>query len=90
MGFWGALGGRIVDLREGGVRAARGKRVRTGSGEDQRAAHEGRVQLDVVGVEDFAERVVRCADVRERSGVRWNSFFVLLVGLLRNKRKEKK
>lgn len=61
--FGGDLRGRVVDLREGGVRAAGGKRVRTGRGEDQCAANEGRVQLDVVGDEDFAERVVRCADV---------------------------
>lgn len=61
--FGGDLRGRIVDLREGGVRAAGGKRVRIGRGEDQCAANEGRVQLDVVGDEDFAERVVRCADV---------------------------
>lgn len=61
--FGGDATGRVVDLREGGVRAAGGKRVRTGRGEGQCAAHEGRVQLDVLGDEDFAERVVRCADV---------------------------
>ena len=57
------IDGRVVDLREGGVRAAGRKCVRIGSGEGECAADEGRVQLDIVGVEDFAERNVRFADV---------------------------
>ena len=63
MRFGRAIERRVGDLREAGVRAAGRERVRTGSGEGDGAAHEGRVQLDIVGDEDSAERLVRCADV---------------------------